>query len=92
MTCTPAAASVSRKASEQRIPIRINALVVRQPSLASVTLRLTGASRRVGLRRNPGDLDSARREVDDEEHRKPRQPAIGQTSTVKKSVAARTSQ
>ena|SRR5438309_3110611 len=56
-------------------------------SPASVTLDPEPKPLSNGLRREPSDLDPARRQIDEEEHGKPRQ-----TSTVKKSTAARTSQ
>ena len=85
---------LAERHGEPRIPIVDQKALAHQKAIVGICHVATHLTHpgRVGLRLDPGDLDSARRKFDDEEHGKPRQPATAPDFDVKKSVAARTSQ
>src|SRR5262245_64957604 len=79
-TCTSAAASVSRKARVNRGSRSwIKKRFPGQKAIADIgqVAGDLGHPSAVGLRPDPGDVDAARGQVDEEEHGEPRQPATG---------------
>jgi len=76
---TRAGQCLAERDREERIPIVDQEAFARQEAIVGIGDVATHLAhpRSVGLRRDAGDLDSARRQVDDEEHGKPRQAATG---------------